>query len=57
METVTKKEFKNFRVEKAKNGFILEINSFSQMISDEIYVFNTLEQMAEFIKKIEERTE
>jgi len=46
-------DFKNFDVEKVKNGFILTFNRLQCCVSNDVYVFNTLEQLADFIKDID----
>ena len=45
--------FRNFDVQRVNNGFILTMNRLQCSMSDEVYVFNTLEQLSEFIKKID----
>jgi len=47
------KDFKNFDVEKVKNGFILTFNRLQCCTSNEVYVFNTIEQLSDFIRDIE----
>jgi hypothetical protein len=46
--------FRNFEVQRVKNGFILTMNKYQCMVSDEVYVFNTLEQLSDFIKKLDD---
>jgi len=53
MKEETEISFTNFDVERVKNGFILTINRRQCMVSDYIYVFNTLEQLSEFIKNLD----
>jgi len=49
----TKDLFRNFDVQRVRNGFILTMNRLQQALADEVYVFNTLEQLAEFIKELD----
>ena len=54
-EDNTKKDlFRNFDVQRVKNGFILTMNRLHCVVADEVYVFYTLEQLAEFIKKLDD---
>jgi hypothetical protein len=45
--------FRNFNVESVMNGYILTLNKMQSMVADEVYVFNSLEQLAEFIKDLD----
>jgi len=48
-----KEVFRNFDVQRVRNGFILTMNRLQHALADEVYVFNTLEQLAEFIKELD----
>ena len=45
--------FNNLHIERVNNGFILTIDKRQCVIIDSIYVFNTIEQLSEFIKNID----
>jgi len=45
-------DFVNFRVERVVNGFIVQFNSRPQEFTNETYVFNSIEQLSDFISKL-----
>lgn len=45
-------KFQIFDVQRVKNGFILTMNRANLTISDDVYVFQNLEQLSEFIKNL-----
>lgn len=53
-EVVENSEYKflNIKIERVNNGFIIEMDkrSCNTTYPDSIYVFNTIEQLSEFIK-------
>lgn len=47
-------KFSNINIERVNNGFIIEMDkrTCSATYPESIYVFNTLEQLSEFIKEL-----
>lgn len=47
-------KFLSINIERVNNGFIVEMDkrSCTATYSDSIYVFNTIEQLSEFIKEL-----